>query len=416
MKIKKKPVQLELNVVQYVPKKVNVITGKDGYPGFLPGSTEDMNIVVPVGSTVLSYGNRGKPLTKKEKTKVIYSGYDTQFWNLERDGITQSAIAAFVQCPQKAEYKLKHGFSLEGMNHKLDFGTIFHEVLDKVYSTRLRNINNTKPYTKYLWKELCNNTVSNYYDDHIEDVDPADLRKFELCIGQTKLVLEHYFEWWSKKDSTANIIAVEKEFSFPYKLRSGVNIVFRGKMDRIDKVNKDIWLFETKTKDDIEPTTSGMTVNGIVEKMDYELQVMVYCLAIKELYGVYPKGVIYNLVKRPQQEFKGSYRSKSETLPQYFDRVHEDIIYKSNISTREHEYFMRYEIALFPEKIEEWKLRDLDYIIERIAEWSDKGYGSYRNSANCAMYRKPCEFLSICSLGETSRYKVREKIFPELDE
>ena len=337
---------------------------------------------------------------------------DSIFWDMERDGITQSTIQTFVDCPMKAYRKMFEGLKAGDFDRRLQFGTYFHDVLDSVYTQRKR-----KP--DFPWLKIGRATLDAIYEETVESLDdPRDVETFDQVHGLCEVVLTEYFNWYKKEDTKLKILAVEKQFAFPYTLRNGRVIMVRGKIDLIEEKNgKEIWIWDHKTKSAIEINDrSRITVGAIAEKMDWELQIMVYCLAVYHLYGKYPTGVVYNLVKTPGQEFKGSYNKKPETLQEFYQRVLSDMDAKSDPRTRNSEYFLRLDISVTQKEIEYWRDTDFDYIIERIYEWSQGGIASYRNSKNCAAFRKPCEFLRICSSNDRSGYKKRESVFPELEE
>jgi len=226
---------------------VNIIAANKPLVPWFPGSTlpmreEDLNKPVkPFGGTT------GDRQSKSKKLPMATTGHDVNFWDIHRDGVTQSSLQTWLQCPMKSHYKMKLGLSAGEFNHSLDFGSLFHLILDKVYTERKGK--NLEPLRSF-WKEIVYKELESYYQELT--VDPSDIQKAQICYELCKLVLPIYFEWWYKEDSNSHIIEVEKEFSFPYKLRNEVTIPIRGKIDRIDRRKDGIWLFETKTKGTIE--------------------------------------------------------------------------------------------------------------------------------------------------------------------
>lgn len=342
--------------------------------------------------TVAKVVTASKP---KKSLTVQRDGWDNFFWRMERDGVTQSIIALFALCPQKAHYKMIEGLELKMKDRALEFGSFFHEALDKVYSQRM--IGN--PDDEEVLQELYETTK-----ERLEDADVKDQQEFEINYGVCKVTLERYFQKWAKDKQ--NFIAIEQVFEFPYRLRDGTVIAIKGKFDGVfrDKKGK-LWLFETKTKSQIDG-------NHIVQKMDFELQVMIYLMALKHVYGETPVGVLYNLIRRPQQRFSGTFQRKPEGVVDFIKRVDADIV--SNMD----KYFIRYPISVTQDAVETYKTTDLDYIIERLYEWQQGGISSFRNSNACSMWNRPCEYLPLCGSDDMfakGRYSKRERVFPELD-
>jgi hypothetical protein len=330
-----------------------------------------------------------------------------KFWDMERDGVTQSLLSLFALCPQRAYWKMVEGLQ-GGKPHKaLQFGTYFHDVLDKAYSMSRRPTTNQRALSDIkFWEVLSGKVLGSTYEEAVEGLDDIkDQQAFELIYGLCDVVLARYFRRWGRVDRKAKIIAVEMVFEFPYRLRDGTVIMIRGKIDRIDEIDGELWVYDHKTKSQIEG-------NYIVEKMGFDMQMMVYCMAVFHKYGKWPKGVVYNLIKRPGQIYSGTYYKKTESIPQYLQRV------DAHMQEKGDEYFCRYTISLLPREIELFRDRDLDYVIERLYEWQNGGIASFRNSGACSNWNRACEFLPLCSNDRDARskYTVRDSVFPELTE
>ena len=136
---------------------------------------------------------------------------------------------------------------------------------------------------------------------------------------------------------------------------------------------------------------------------------MIYMKAMQYVYGESPAGVLYNLVKRPGQQYKGSFNRKPESIPEYMGRIDKDIADKTD------EYFKRYHISITKNEVDLFFDTDLDYILQRMYEWQQGGYSNFRNSSACSMWNRPCEYLPICSNGDKTLYTRKLTVFPELE-
>ncbi len=320
-----------------------------------------------------------------------------QAWRMERDGISQSMIALFALCPQKAHWSLIEGLKKDSTFDKaLDFGNFFHDVLDKVYTTMMEKDFKLMMVLDRTYRETKARMQAS-------GTDTKTLQEFEITYGMCRTLLVRYFEKWESQDKQIKWEALEQVFAVPYKLRDGTTIELKGKFDGVFRDNKNrLWLFETKTK-------SMIAGNMIMETMSYNLQVMIYMKAIQAVYGEKPVGVLYNLVKRPGQQYKGSFNRKPESIPEYLQRIDKDVFENPN------DYFTRYMINVQWEEVEKFFLMDLDYMLQRMYEWQQGGYSNFRNSAACSMWNRPCEYLPICSMGDRTNFTKKLTMFPELE-
>jgi hypothetical protein len=305
---------------------------------------------------------------------------------------------------------MRQGLVTRDWNHALDFGSLFHDVLDQIYSKKL-SMGISSKITSFV--PLVKPAAQEYYNKVHPTLDPGDYNEFELMWSTCILLLEKYFTFYQEEDKNLDFRGVEQVFKFYFELNSGVKIPLRGKIDGYTFQENGIWLFETKTKESIQQ--SGLfSFQAIVEKMEYELQVMIYSQAIYDLYGKYPTGVIYNLVKRPGQIFSGRFNKKSESIEQYLGRVSCDIDKKTDYKNKKSEYFLRYRIPLISSNIKKFIYQDLNQIVENIYRLTESFDPGFRNSANCSMYRHPCEYLEICYANNKHRFIKKTSCFPEL--
>jgi hypothetical protein len=323
----------------------------------------------------------------------------------------------------KAKYKLKLGLDHGQYNPALDFGSLFHGVLDTVYSQRIGHGILKRDSNLLFWEELCEQALEQWYTDTLEsqELTPSQEQEFERLWGMCGTVLPYYFRRWQKDDSKLEWIAVEEIFdytihvSMPYLGVGGCDLVVpirvRGKIDGLVRYNGRLYLVEHKTKAEIAEMINKngkVSCQAITEKMGYELQVNTYALAIYEKYGEYPAGVIYNLIKRPGLIFKGTYNRKPESIPQFLARVEDDLVKKGD------EYFCRYRVRLYPREIEEFRNVELNHWLTRMYMWDRGLEPSVKQSKSCSMFRKPCEYLNICAYGDTIGYTKRDTLFKEL--
>jgi len=347
---------------------------------------------------------KGSGISTPEKTGKPQ--YLRNFWDMGRDGVTQSTIALFALCPMKCYWKMILGLEKTTRpDTALDFGDHFHNTLDKVYLHRKKY--KVQSTTQTIYQTIDHVLTSSSLDivKKLKKFDLKDQQSFQQTNGLCNVVLKRYYQHY-KTDVNMNWLAVEQVFSMPYKLRNGITIQIRGKFDGVFRnKNGELWLFESKTKGDIKDKVT-------LDRLGFELQVMVYMLALEYVYKEKPKGVLYNLIKKPGQEYSGTYYRKPETLPEFFARV------DKHIKENPNDYFYRHPQSIPWKDVEEYRDIDLDYILERLYEWQNENpKNSFRNTASCKAWNRPCEFLQACANPAEARYyHKRLHVFPELVE
>ncbi len=335
---------------------------------------------------------------------------DTSYWTPERDGVTQGVLGTFALCPNKAHLKMRVGIqpAYSGGAGAMEFGDFFHRGLDSMYLL-LRN-GLSKEFMVDNLETLIHDVCELLYLENKQKLEdtiarPSAYTELEIMAGTARTLLQSYFRRWISDFYDFDWIDLEKTFKVPYYMQETDNngvqrqfsIPVRGKYDGVFRDgNGKLWLFETKTKSYIDD-------KSIVDKLNYDLQVMLYMWSMKHMYGETPAGVIYNVVKRPQLRLK-----MKETLPEFFERIGDDILGKQD------DYFIRYTASILPEDLTRWEENDFRSLMQRMYKWS-QGEDNYRNSAACHMWNRPCEYMEVCAYNRTEMMKKREQMYPELD-
>lgn len=354
----------------------------------------------------------------------------TDFWQLTRDGVTQGLLALVALCPEKAAIKMKQGLSSPSKSGALAFGDVFHRALDNVYGLAKAEANDTQ--TEYVPEFFITN-MDSFVEDAIIQIyqtdreallqgtaSPTELIALEVNCSLAKVMLRMYFRHWETDFRELNWVDLERTFrvSYTYKIGPGdVNFTYpfngpqnlvtfpvRGKYDGVfrsapttEAPTGHLWLFETKTKSYIDE-------QSLSDRLNFELQVMLYLWAMKQTYGETPRGVLYNIVKRPMLRQK-----VKESLDDFCDRITADV------QSRPEEYFVRYNVSITPDELDEWAARDLTRMMAHLYRWANSNEGTYRNSGACQMWNRPCEYLRLCAYKDPVNLTTREHVFPELD-
>jgi len=177
---------------------------------------------------------------------------------------------------------------------------------------------------------------------------------------------------------------------------------------------KGIYLFETKTKGDInEQQLKAQLASG------FDLQTMIYLIALDEdrrhhhafRYrddcNAYLGGVRYNVVRRPLSggrhsivQKKGSKNVAPESSEEFYARL-------SGLIESEPDYFfMRWKVEVTPTDLERFRRECLDPLLEQLCDWWEwivEAYEENRNPfENPVHWRTPYGFYNVLAEGGTS--------------
>lgn len=312
-------------------------------------------------------------------------------WDFWEHGVTQGAINAFLTCREKARLSLQEGLTpISRDRGALIFGNLVHGVLEQLHHSK-----EYKPKAQAL--KLARKLVGAQEEKMRPTIASDQLQEFEQLAGMAEALTVGYITHWADKDTKdMNWQQSEAVFSVPWTLSSGRKTVLRGKMDGVFRRGKRLWLFETKTK-------SQVREDVLIDTIPLDLQVAAYLEAIRVSTGETPQGALYNVLRRP-----GLRLGAKETIKAFTDRCMEDVL------TRPEHYFIRFEVALTKDELEQSRL-ELDNILDEMERWA-MGEGHFRSACHCAGMWGPCDFLPICARQDRGRFAVKEAHFPELEE
>lgn len=289
----------------------------------------------------------------------------------DQGGCTQSLISSWLVCRERFRLKTIEGLQpTQRFAPSMDFGTMWHaceEMLSKKDKDQGWEENLKAEATKFCVKfPLQQDEVNKWYN---------------VC----KVLFPIYVDFWAKDKEQREKTPLLQEYAFkvPYILPSGRIVYLRGKFDAVDLIGKGktagIWLQENKTKSEVDE-------EKIRRQLKFDLQTMLYLIALKELrqnsLHVEPwiktsyadvLGVRYNVIRRPLAGGKGSIRQHAptksnpggETSAEFYDRLRGVIL--EDVGT----YFLRIKSEVFPSDIERFKKLCLNPLLEQLCDWYD---------------------------------------------
>lgn len=330
-------------------------------------------------------------------------------WDLFKDGVTQGLLANFLLCPEKCRLSSIEGLSQIRTGGALAFGSLVHDVLDEVYTAAMEK-GDCQDWKKFNLENLQDSLVRKEKQDRaiLNETPGSDIEALQMLeenFGMAEGILPGYLEKWGEDFEEAQWVELEKTFEIKFEINMNpehdldiVELIIRGKRDggfRSKKSNQ-LWLFETKTKGRVDE-------DSIMDKLNFDLQVMLYLWSMWKEYGVIPGGVVYNIIRKPQLRQK-----KSENLREFIDRIKEDV------KSRPDFYYIRYQSSIVESDLKNWEVEFID-ILRQLVRWYRQEF-HWKNSSACSMGGVNCQFLPVCSRGDRSSFRVKTTAFPELVE
>ena len=288
-------------------------------------------------------------------------------FTLSRTGLSASLIATYATCPRKFLYKINRWKAVSTSSAALDFGSFVHEVLDIIYQM------DTPPNTGALLT-ACEQVTKKLGDGSHVFKAYGVLRAYVETFG---------LDWKLFKDRKCEEV---------FAACSDVGLLFNGKRDMTFTLRKELTLFETKTKGQVNE-------DAILQELAFDRQIAIYALTDKSFR---PKKVMYNIIRNPAHK-----QGKTETLLQFSERIYQEA--KADL---EH-FFKRYEIDV--SELVGTLVDVIDYVGMIQLNIERKSFP--RNCSACIQYGA-CEFLPLCSSDSEPNGNplfTRDKyIFPEL--
>ena len=330
----------------------------------------------------------------------IFKKKPIAFYDMERDGITQSMISMWLTCREKAKLYIQ-GWDSKYHSSALTYGSIGHGMLELAYldikAGKLKSpptFSQSRKYADLVEKKW-----------RLENLKPNTeaLQYLETSLALMEQTLPIYFDFWKKDFTKMNWKSLETNFKIPLTFdwpvsEAKVTVLIRGKRDG-EFTSPNLWLFETKFK-------SMISEGDIVETLSFETQVLLYIWAMwmENKKKVVPKGVMYNIVRRTSLKQKSG-----EPLNKYALRIAEDM------KERRKFYFIRMEAAITLPELEKFEKELISIVKDMYTWWKGEGQ-HYKNTYSCIGKYGRCSMLGVCSRDDWSGLVKRKTMFKELED
>lgn len=296
-----------------------------------------------------------------------------------KDGVTQSLLTAWDSCPVLAKNILQ-GWMSPTPSEALFFGSLFHNLLEDHYNSEKMKID-----------------LGKFFDRQRKNAAGISSKITEKSYAMAEALYPSYCTYWNNDDIEKVWYELEPVFDihFPYAKELGGHRI-RGRIDGVFELNDALWLLETKTK-------SRVDEGGLMEQLNLDFQILFYITAAEKIFEREIKGVLYNVVRKPQLKQK-----KNEQINEFAERMKDDVFSRPDF------YFMRYEAAFTRRAIKEFKA-ELHSMLIDYAKWVKSDFANSRKRRVSCTSKWNCEFLSACAQNGFAGYIRKRKLFQELD-
>lgn len=231
----------------------------------------------------------------------------------------------------------------------------------------------------------------------------SDLLKHEESEAILEGMLGAYPGHWRAADEEWEVVGVE----LPYRYRLSEHVDLRGKVDLVVRWKGRLWLVEHKT--------AGKADKDYLDRAHLDWQVKAYALAVLQVLGELPAGVIYNVLRKPEIKMR-----QSEDHRAFCERI------VSDYGARPDFYFQREPVPVSVSNAEQF-LDDAGYAAEDI--WArmmlDAACATgmakvgmraprphwYQNTGSCTKWGR-CPYMGACLSGR----KIHEADFVQAPE
>jgi len=302
-------------------------------------------------------------------------------YNVATDGVTQGLLAAWMTCRQKARWACERWSQKRPAINTTGFGDLAHQALSRMY--RLK-----ESPTEDDVADLVSRLTTEFEKKHLQRAKAEDLEFLEILGINLEQVLQAYVRRYEEDWLGDQFVETELDFRV---LVNGVPL--RGKIDGVVRRGTKWWVFETKTRTQI--------ADNLVRQLAIDFQSQLYCLALEAIRGKQAAGVLYNVIRNPGlKPGKGNLGGFGERL-------------RADLEGRPDWYFRRFEVVGVKADHAAFA-SNLAVVMEAFKEWAAGG-PCWRNHAACFGSWYPCDFLDLCTTGNTTGYIQRDVMFPELE-
>lgn len=283
-----------------------------------------------------------------------------------------SRIQQSLTCP--ASFKHRYLVNVVHKKKPIFFvsGSAIHKFIEFLYRTR-----DEKLALRQVEQTFADVNTELFTREEMHDLS---------CDKHTMMGIATAYPAFYKQDfDTYKQFLTEQKFDIPFGKHRYVGTIDGLFQDHAG----DWWIFETKT-------ASAQSLNeDYFERVKIDSQVTGYMHGGKKILGVMPRGVIYNVIKKPSIRLKAG-----ETLVAFQRRCFEEYTHFA----KEKSYFTRTEVMVSDHRLESWT-QTTNYLIQNLAEKIERGTSEIwpMNTGACKAYFSTCPYMNACVTGKYNK-------------
>ena len=296
---------------------------------------------------------------------------------------------------QECEAKFRHYYIRKIEQRKrpvyFTFGEAAHKFLEIYYSSKGKKI-----------EEATREAIKIFQSVDRGLLTPEEIHTLEIEQSKVEGICQAYPKFYNKDflefETMMTELSYRKDKGILLTSTRDYDVYYEGDIDGLfQDAAGDWWIVEHKF---LAPQT---ITQSFLEKVHIDSQVLGYMWLAKErAIGEFPRGVIYNIIKKPSIRLK-----KGETREAFATRVREEYITHGQTK----EYFIRHDPQISQAHLDTWwkeKAHLANYAYTRIGIRS----GMWpKNTGACHNNYGSCQYLNACVTGKYNRliYTKREK-------
>lgn len=295
--------------------------------------------------------------------------------------LRNSWVQVWKDCRRKFMYAHMKGLSTGRISDNLVLGTAVHAGIATLYERKTGH-DPMVPSSAQNHALVAEESVIQAFKARSTSLTAQQLENVDELAVTARAMVAGYAHHYGSQDKDVRPVGIEKQFEIKLNRNLPKSHVLRGTIDMLAEWNGDLYIFEHKTTSDVS--------QDYFDRASVDWQVHGYSLAAFVLTGKWPKGIVYNAIRKPSIR-----QTKKEGRLEYLSRLTNDYIERPGF------YFARQIITLSQVQLSAY-MSELRFVFDEIAEAvveAEKGNKEYlySNSGNCMKYNQRCEFLDACA-------------------
>lgn len=325
----------------------------------------------------------------------------SNFWQLERDGVSQSFVSSFLTCRVQTYLRYVEGLVSRRVPFYFAYGTCVHWLLERLYRKR------QPPKHPKRWVK---SRIKAYEQQWLQEVPtPTDyqLTDQEKVYLLAEAQMPSYIERWigdfpkhkypieTTTARPSKWLELEQRFNVIFRYPDGLKVPLCGTRDGLFETREaETYILDHKCR-------SVIVDQDILETMHLDFQLMFYLWATWKQRGHCPDGAVLNIIRRPGQRMR-----VDEPLTDFAARVCKDI---ENPKRWDH-YFIRYRLVLSgSSEVRDWERTRLIPIMREIRAWWEGRAGHYTSDQHLLTKYGRSDMFHPIVYDDRSDCFIREK-------